>query len=752
MRLDEAPQTEEGTIVGTVAYMSPEQAEGKKVDARTDIFSFGSLLYEMLTGKRAFQGATRMAIVSAILEREPQPVSAISPHVPPELDRVIARCLRKDVERRFQNMADVKVALLELQEESESGKPARPRAEKPKRALPWAIAVGCLLLVSAGAVIAWLARNPQSAASEVVLTQLTTDAGLNTDPAISPDGKLVAYASDRSGEGNLEIWVQQISGRQAIRLTHHVADDHEPAFSPDGAHIAFRSERDNGGIYMVSTLGGDPRLIAPQGRRPRFSPDGSRIAYWVGNIGGDPSVPGTSKIYVVEVSTSGPLGAPRQAAADFAAVRYPVWSPDGKALLFWGIRTSKEGVIAGGDWWVAPLDGSAPVPTGADAAFSRHGLQRPPGSYMIRPAEWLPAGVLFSAQLGDSTNLWELPLSTRSWTVIGAPRRLTAGSGLESQPSAASSAMLAFASLVDRLDIWALPVDPNRATIGGEAVRLTNSAGAVRSPRVSDDGKQVAYVMGRSGRVEVWRRDLATGKETLLGETNRDGLGPAISPDGSTVAYPVTEGKVDSIYAVPTAGGVPQRLCTDCRSADAFSPDGKQMLYWVAAPGPATMGLIDVASGRKAVILKRAGYAIYRPRFSRDGRWIAFHARNRPGRSALFVAAFRGFEPVQEQDWIAVTDGESYDLGPSWSPDGTVVYFISERDGFRCLWAQRLDAQTKHPAGVPFAMQHFHAATRSMVHLTTNWLGLSVAADKLVFNVGDITGNIWLARSGAPRQ
>jgi len=438
-------------------------------------------------------------------------------------------------------------------------------------------------------------------------------------------------------------------------------------------------------------------------------------------------------------------------AADFAAARYPVWSPDGKALLFWGIRTSKEGVIAGGDWWAAPLDGSAPVQTGAEAAFSRHGLQRPPGSYMIRPAEWLQNRVLFSAQLGDSTNLWQLTLTPTSRTVIGAPRRLTAGSGMESQPSAAPGGMVAFASLVDRLDIWALPMDANRAKIAGAAVRLTNSAGAVRSPRVSDDGKQVAYAIGRSGRLEVRVRELAAGRDILLGETTRDGLGPAISPNGSTIAYPVSEGSVDCVYAVSTAGGVPQRLCTDCHTSDAFSPDGKQLLYWVAAPGPATVGLLDVVSGQKGVILKRAGYAIYRARFSRDGRWIAFHARNRPGRSALFVTTFRGFEPIREQDWIAVTDGQSYDLGPSWSPDGSVLYFISERDGFRCLWAQRLDRQTKHPVGAPFAMQHFHAATRSMAHLTTNWLGLSLAADKMVFNVGDITGNIWLARSAAPR-
>ena len=186
IRLDETPRTEEGTIVGTVAYMSPEQAEGKKVDARTDIFSFGSLLYEIMTGRRAFQGATRMATVSAILEREPQPVSAIAPQLPVELERIIARCLRKNIERRFQNMADVKVALLELQEESESGKLARPQLERPRHRRPWAIALAVILVAATTAVITWLlARTPEAPAAEgMVLTQLTADAGLTTDPAI----------------------------------------------------------------------------------------------------------------------------------------------------------------------------------------------------------------------------------------------------------------------------------------------------------------------------------------------------------------------------------------------------------------------------------------------------------------------------------------------------------------------------------------------------------------------------------------
>jgi Tol biopolymer transport system component len=208
-----------------------------------------------------------------------------------------------------------------------------------------------------------------------------------------------------------------------------------------------------------------------------------------------------------------------------------------------------------------------------------------------------------------------------------------------------------------------------------------------------------------------------------------------------------------AIYVAPAVGGVPEKACEDCLAPYSFSSNGGKILYWPNAPGPAGIALLDLASGQKTDIVRRAGYGIYRSRFSSDDRWITFHGRNRPDRSAVFVVPFRGAAAIPERDWIAVTDGESYDIAPYWSPDGGVLYFLSERDGFRCVWAQRLNPATKRPEGPPLAMQHFHTATRSMVHLTTNWLGLSASRDKLVFNLGEVSGNIWMAKpEGAGRR
>jgi hypothetical protein len=187
-----APHTEEGTVVGTASYMSPEQAEGRKVDARSDIFSFGAVLYEMVTGRKAFAGESRVATLSAVLREEPKPAGELVETTPPELERIMARCLRKDAARRFQTMADLKVALEEVQEESASGEGARAtRKTAPWRSrLGWAVAVAVLV---AAAAAWWMLRRPPTPVP-LEITRLTSATGVATAPAISPDGKLLAYA------------------------------------------------------------------------------------------------------------------------------------------------------------------------------------------------------------------------------------------------------------------------------------------------------------------------------------------------------------------------------------------------------------------------------------------------------------------------------------------------------------------------------------------------------------------------------
>jgi Tol biopolymer transport system component len=192
------------------------------------------------------------------------------------------------------------------------------------------------------------------------LTPLTAGAGLALDPAASRDGALIAYASDRAGGDDLDVWVQPAAAGTPIRVTHDSVDESEPAFSPDGGRIVFRSEREGGGLYLVPALGGqEPRLLVPQGRRPRFSPDGQSVAYWTGTNIGFSSAANSYRVFVVPASG----GTPTPVTA-FTGARFPVWSPDGQSLLVLGSR-SEVPAAETYDWWLAPVHGGQPIRTNA---------------------------------------------------------------------------------------------------------------------------------------------------------------------------------------------------------------------------------------------------------------------------------------------------------------------------------------------------------------------------------------------------
>jgi len=221
--------TEEGAVLGTLSYMSPEQAEGRRIDARSDIFSFGSVLYEMVTGERAFQGETRVSTLAAIVSRDPKPVTG----VPHDLAKILTRCLRKDLDRRFQHMDDIKIALQEVKEESESGK-LGPAAAVPRPSRRWQwLALPAVALALVGVYLAGRRTAPESTPAWKV-TPVTTDPGHETDPALSPDGNQVAFSRDG------DIYVKLIDGGPPLRLTTDPGPDASPCWSPDGRRLAFR--------------------------------------------------------------------------------------------------------------------------------------------------------------------------------------------------------------------------------------------------------------------------------------------------------------------------------------------------------------------------------------------------------------------------------------------------------------------------------------------------------------------------------
>jgi Tol biopolymer transport system component len=742
-----ADTTPSGTVLGTMGYMAPEQVRGQAVDARTDIFAFGAVFYEMLSGHRAFREPTPADTMTAILTKDPVPLTRNGSFVP-ALDRIVRRCLEKDVDARFQCARDLAFALDEVSTLSSPGNPAGSVEPGLRRRWSGRVIALAVLSLAAGAFGEW-ALVPRPVAPNVILTRITADPGLTAHPALSRDGRLLAYASDRAGEGSLDIWVRQLAGGQPLRLTKDAADEHEPAFSPDGTLIAFRSERGGGGIYVIPALGGEARLIVAHGHWPRYSPDGSQIACIIGATRSATSGAGTLAI----VPATG--GTPRLFEA-LKNVSMPIWSPDGKHLLLTGDAIAATIF----DWWIVSAEPGAsqkPIKTEAVANFQRYGLTTTVSSSgnpdpFPKPFDWVGNRILFSGTRRDSTNLWDVEISP-TFRIEKAPRQLTQGTQTEAHPVLGPDGRIVFSVLSSNVDLWELPIDANQGRVLGPARPLTQDPAQEALPSISDDGRTVAFKVDVLGISDLWRKDVVTDRTLALTATPEEESYPVVTRDGANVLYASFAEPKPSIYSIPVNGGIPEKICARCGAPTDLSPDARYIVLqllpaWFEgrAPSPrTTLAVYDRVTKQRSEILSHPEYNLYRGHVSPDGKWILFHADKFGADTREFVAPFRGPAPVPESSWIAVTNGETWDDAPRWSPDGNLIYYLSMRDGFRCIWAQRLDPVTRRPVGDPLDVQHLHRRQRWMGGISLASLDLGVSRRSLVFNMMEISGNIWSA-------
>jgi len=728
--------TRTGVLLGTAAYMSPEQARGHHVDRRADIWAFGCVLFEMLSGRRAFRGETVTDTLAAVM-RDAPPLDALPASTPPRVRLLIARCLERDPRRRLRDIGDARLEL-----ETLDATPATPASEQPqashRRIRGWRLSGAGLMLVAATAAItSWIdRRTTRETSAGAPVMRLTSDTGLTTDPALSPDGKLVAYTSDRAGGDNLDLWVQQIDGGAPLRLTSDAADEHEPSFSPDGTRIVFRSERDGGGVYVIPALGGESRLIAREGRQPRFSPDGSRIAYVTGR--GTSRGGATEGSLFVVPSTGGT--AQMLVSGDEGAV-FPVWSPDGAFILFGGGRYRIE------SWGIVPSDR-------ADRIDLPLGPLRQAGLAEIAPREWLAGNrIVFEAKSGDSSHIFEVDLRppswfARTWRLDSLPRRQTFGAAQDEAPAVSSLAStvggrrLAFASVSRKENVWSVALDTNRPGSGSTLTQLTHGTTSHVFPSVSADGTKLTYISHAAYNDHVSLLDLKTGKTSLLSTTVSAKFRAGIRRDGSEVFF--GDAKDGSIYTVQTSGGPPERICDKCFAWPwDWSPDRRWLLAFSGVKQWVATAIVDVQAKTSRLFLERPNEDLFNFEISPDGRWMVFRAQA-ANRSRMYVAAFSGDQSPAENTWIQITDGSTMDDKLHWSPDGRWIYSLSNRDGFQCIWAYPVDPQTKRPAGPPVAAIHSHGARLSIRNANLVPQDFSVARDKIVFNQGEITGNIWM--------
>ena len=330
---------------------------------------------------------------------------------------------------------------------------------------------------------------------------------------------------------------------------------------------------------------------------------------------------------------------------------------------------------------------------------------------------------------------------------------------MEAQPSLAAAAPgtgLVFANSTSNADLWSLPIDANRGKPTGQIERLTQDAARDVAPDISPDGRKLAFASSRSGpgirSEDIWMKDLASGRETALTVTPaRDWL-PVFSPDGSKVAYTVGQrpkktGGIRDTFWRRSGGKTVRRLrhrSTTGRgtgNGSSSDPEGQ----------PRRLRLLSATSGQTRDFLQHPGYSFYGPRLSPDNRWLATCARIGAVKWRLLIMPFRADGPAPgERDWVAVADENIQDMACRWSPDGSVIYFVSGQDGSTCIWAQRLDPATKRPAGAPWPVHHAHSVRLSLLGLLNSLtiaLHSGAPGDRMVFPMGETTGNIYFFTS-----
>lgn len=608
-----------------------------------------------------------------------------------------------------------------------------PPVSQSKRKIWWIVAAG-IAIVALWAGIAEALRMRSSAQAPPEITRLTFDSGLTTDPAISPDGKLLAYATDRDGAGRLHIWVQQfIRDGQAVQLTRGGDDDHQPAFSSNGSKIAFRSERDGGGIYIIPAIGGDATLVAKSGRDPRFSPDGKWIAYWKAER---TWVAGSGAIYLVPSAG----GLSHTVVSDLSDAGVPQWSEDGRRLIVWGRKIDRASDLEAFDWWVVPAEGGTAIPTGAFALLKEKGFDGFTESDGPRVADWRGNELLFSARLGDSRNVWKVHIDRSNWRVMGDPQRLTSGTGLDTYPSLTADGHLLFASMTSSSDIWIVPVDTDNAKPVGPLRRITETIGPHQFASLSTDGKLLAYSSLRYGRPQAWIKNLESGTLKPVASGAAVERVSQLSSDGSLLVY-TTSDENRAGFVVPLRGGAADQFSSNCDTAYDVSPDDKVVLY---RSGNAIRA-VDLVSRRDSLFMPTTKGGSFQHKFSPDGRWVTFMTVPSSNHSQIFVAALReGGVLAPENEWIPMTGDEGWADKPRWSPSGNFIYFLSNRDGFFCLWAQRIGVDSKQPVGPPVSIAHFHGSRLSVGNVGAGRaIEISVARDKIALNLGEVTGNIW---------
>jgi serine/threonine protein kinase len=716
----QAQLTKESSTLGTVAYMSPEQLSGKEVSQRTDIWSLGVVLYEMITGQLPFKGDYEQAIIYSILNEEPKPVTEFCPGLPIELGRVFTKTMAKNPVERYQTIAEILADIRSLGQARALQEKEEESQLKKWNSL-WAIPV---IVISAGLLLAGYLLL-QKEATEFHITRtvpFTTAPGLEHYPAWSPEGTRIAYASDESG--NMDVWVKQVAAGQKMNLTRdHSGYDGKPAWSPNGEWIAFISERNGGGIFIIPALGGIPKRVSSlsfaisqsrTGSIPdiSWSPDGSELSYAI-----------VGSLFTISSSGSTPTILPLPPEGLIVGYLKPAWSPDGERIVCTGLVA--EGVSTSQIWALHRTEND-PIPV-------------TDGTHMDHSPVWTPDGkyIFFISDRGGTNDVWYLPVG-RSGNPLGQAKSLTSGVGVSAIALSKDATKLVYTKAVDRSNIWSAPIVTNRLVKLADARQLTRENHYIERLAISPDGQWLAFDSNRRGNMDIWIMRKDGSELSQLTKHRAHDWTPRWSPDGKNILFHSLRNGNRDLFVIPAGGGSIVQL-TQHPGEDItgdWSPDGQLIGFDSNRSGNMDIWIMPSVGGEPQQLTfneTRDFFLEWAP----DGKQIVFSS-NRTGSYELFLIPEGNLlNPDKRAEPMQLTRGEWMTLNSCcWTMDGKTIYayglgrYFNQRPNF---WTVSLENGTAKPV----------LDLRDSIMEPLN--SLVTDGERIYFPLWDRIGDLWIA-------
>jgi serine/threonine protein kinase len=700
-----------GLPLGTPAYMAPEQMRAEEVDGRTDLWSLGVVLYEMLAGRRPFPGDHEVVVRNGILNNEPEALTKLRPEVPRELERIVSTLLAKDRAARYPTaehfLSDLRPLVVTpsgSRMTSAAATTVLPRRRWLGR-LGAGLAAAGLLALAVLLYFAW--PHPRPAPLPSTFTRLTDLPGIEEQPSLSPSGDYFVYV--KTVNGNKDIFLQRPGGAPRNLTADSPADDSEPAYSPDGNQIAFRSERDGGGLYLMGATGESVRRLTDTGYDPAWSPNGKEIVY-ASQPGDDPRIwSAPSQLFRTGLTS------PDRRVIPGAEGTQPSWSPHGIRIAYWSVPPGSGQRVV----WTIAAGGGEPVRVTDD------------NSYNWSPA-WSPDGrfLYFASDRGGTMNLWRLPIDESTGKVQGEPEGVTTSSQWNGALRLAQDGRIVYPALDERSVLEKVALDPAGPLALGAPMPITQSSQAVSLGGVSPDGSRVVF------RSKAPQEDLfvvapdGTGLVQLTHDTAKD-RGP-VWMSSRRILFFSNRGPASGrpgpyeAWSIDADGSDLQQL-TDTRGAGIFrplaSPDGRWLACTLGLNGPARIDLSRPLAQRVPELLPRPGTGVifYPSSWSRDGQRLL--GDNAANGLYLYSFATRSYEKLTDR-------GRS----PVWMHDGQRILYLDQG------MVRVLDSRT-------------HASRDLLIPPAgSSYDGLDLSPDDRTLYLGRMTpeGDIWMLSKPNP--